>query len=413
MRVDGQSSATAIRRLDRVALRIDSSRTPVRHYRPTDGALVHVDYYAKIAFGDVVQQYDTGAEFRPGEEVCAPESVASWKGLVFVDEHPDDGVTVDNAAQVNRGHILEAWAEYPDVWAKIRVNDRRTIDRVESGKTKLSCGYDLQLDETPGEFNGVPYQRRQKNIRGNHVALTYLPRGERDGENPRIYMDSTGAQVGVQKDDVMKKITLPDGTEVEVPEALAAFIEGLQAEIASLKPAAPPPESAPESAPQAPEPDEPVGDDQGQPPGQPPKMDSKAVARLIDQRLERHRADSLAFAEFRSHADAALRREGKSMTFTGDLVADRIAFAEQVLGVDDTDVKAARASLRRRADSREVDGELRGLSAGLFRTAVAELRRRHDSTPQQLAGLTHQDSAGDDDGVLGTLTRQHGGPRAA
>lgn len=411
MRVGGQSSASAFRRLD-VALRIDSSRAPVRHFRETDGALVHVDYYAKIAFGDVVQQYDTGAEFRPGEEVCAPESVASWKGLIFVDEHPEaKGVTVDNAAQVNRGHILDAWPEYPDVGAKIRVNDRGTIDRIESGKVRLSCGYDvMRPDETPGVFNGTPYVRVQRGIVGNHCALTYLPRGERDGENPRLYTDSTGALVGVQKDtdDVMKKIKLPDGTEVEVPEGVAAFIEGLQAQVASLKPAAPPAEDDPEEAA-----GDAAGNGQGQPPGQPPKMDSKAVERLVDQRLEQHRADSLAFAEFRSHADAALRREGKSMTFSGDLVADRIAFAEQVLGKDDADVKAARASLRRRADSREVDGELRGLSAGLFRTAVAELRRRHDSTPQQLAGLTHQDSAGDDDGVLGTLTRQHGGPRAA
>lgn len=411
MRVDGQSSTTAIRRLDRVALRIDSSRAPERCFRQSDGALVHVDYYARIAFGDVVQQYDTGAEFRPGDEVCAPASVASWKGLTFVDEHPEDkSVTADNAVQVNRGHILDAWPEYPDVGAKIRVIDRRTIDRIDAGKTKLSCGYDvMRPDETPGVFNGTPYVRVQRDIVGNHCALTYLPRGERDGENPQLYTDSTGALVGVQKDnDVMKKITLPDGTEVEVPEGVAAFIEGLQAQVASLKPAAPPAEDDPEEAA-----GDAAGNGQGQPPGQPPKMDSKAVERLVDQRLEQHRADSLAFAEFRSHADAALRREGKSMTFSGDLVADRIAFAEQVLGKDDADVKAARSSMGRRSDSREVSGELRGLSAGLFRTAVAELRRRHDSTPQQLAGLTHQDSTADDDGVLGTLTRQHGGPRAA
>lgn len=417
MRVDGHcTEAPAIRRVDRVALRIDSSRAPVRHFRQTDGALVHVDYFAKIAFGDVVQRYDTGAEFRPGEEVCAPESVASWKGVTFSDEHPDDGVTVDNAVTVHRGHVLDAWPEYPDVGAKIRIIDRRTIDRIDSGKIKLSCGYDLQLDDTPGEFNGVPYQRRQKNIRGNHVALTYLPRGERDGENPRLYTDSTGAPAGVQKDDEdehMKTITLPDGTEVEVPEAVAALIELQQARIAELEGAAAPPAEPGEGEPAA----DPPADDSGpgRPPGEPPKMDSRAVARfvdLVDQRLEQHRADSLAFAEFRGRADGILAREGKTIAYTGDVVADRIAFASAILGEGDADVKTARAALRRRNDSRSRD-ELRGMSLGLVRAAEAEHRRRHDTTPQQLAGLTHHDSAPDDDGVIATLGRQFGGPARA
>ena len=49
------------------------------------------------------------------------------------------------------------------------------------------------------------------------------------------------------------------------------------------------------------------------------------------------------------------------------------------------------------------------MAAGLYRAALAEHRRRHDSTPQQLTGLiVRADSVGDDD-VLGALTKQHGG----
>lgn len=395
------------KRRDRVGLRIDSSRAPVPHYT-ADGRLLHVDYYAKIAFGDVVQQYDTGAELRPGDEVCDPESVASWKGLTFVDEHPEDGVDADNAAALNRGHVLDAWAEYPDVAATIRAIDRRTIDRIDSGKQKLSCGYDVQCDEEPGVFNGVPYVRRQKNIRGNHVALTYAPRGERDGDNPRIYMDSTGARVGVQKDEseIMKKIIikLPDGTEkeIEIPEDVAAAIEAMQARCAEMDGGAP------------------AGTGDSQPAGAPPKMDSKAVERLVDERLEkrlaaereRARKDSLAYGEFRREADAVLNKAGKSVSFTGDLVADRIVFAEQILGADDSDVKTARGAQKARTDSTEARSELAGLALGLYRAALAEHRRRNDSTGQQLAGLTvRTDSIGDDD-VLAAVSKQHGGGSA-
>jgi len=416
------------KRRDRVGLRIDSSRAPVPHYT-ADGRLLHVDYYAKIAFGDVVQQYDTGAEFRPGDEVCDPESVASWKGLTFVDEHPEDGVDADNAAALNRGHVLDAWAEYPDVAATIRAIDRRTIDRIDSGKQKLSCGYDVQCDEVPGEFNGVPYVRRQKNIRGNHVALTYAPRGERDGDNPRIYMDSTGAHVGVQKDEseIMKKIIikLPDGTEkeIEVPEDIAAAIEAMQAKCAEMDAGGEGDDAGGDAgagggAPAAAA--APAGDGQSQAPGAPPKMDSKALERLVDARLEqrlaaereRARKDSIAYTDFRREADAVLSKAGKSVSFSGDLVSDRITFAEQVLGADDGDVKAARIAQKRRSDSTEAASELSGLALGLYRAALAEHRRRNDSTGQQLAGLTvRTDSIGDDD-VLASVTKQFGGKAA-
>lgn len=407
------------KRRDRVGLRIDSSRAPQPQYT-ADGRLLHVDYYAKIAFGDVVQQYDTGAEFRPGDEVCDPESVASWKGLTFVDEHPEDGVDADNAVALNRGHLLDAWAEYPDVAATIRVIDRRTNDRIASGKQKLSCGYDVQCDEEPGVFNGVPYVRRQKNIRGNHVALTYAPRGERDGDNPRIYMDSTGARVGVQKDEseIMKKIIikLPDGTEkeIEVPEDIAAAIEAMQAKCAEMdKPAEGGDAEGDDPAPA------PAGDGQSQPAGVPPKMDSKAVERLVDERLEkllvaereRSRKDSLAYGEFRRQADAVLTQAGKSVAFTGDGVGDRIAFAEAILGAEDSDVKSARAAMKRRNDSADARSELAGLALGLFRAALAEHRRRTDSTGHQLAGLTvRTDSIGDDD-VLAAVSKQYGGAK--
>jgi hypothetical protein len=38
-------------------------------------------------------------------------------------------------------------------------------------QTELSCAYRYELDMTPGEFEGVKYDARMKNIRGNHVAL--------------------------------------------------------------------------------------------------------------------------------------------------------------------------------------------------------------------------------------------------
>lgn len=38
-------------------------------------------------------------------------------------------------------------------------------------QTELSCAYRYELDQTPGEYEGVKYDMRMTNIRGNHVAL--------------------------------------------------------------------------------------------------------------------------------------------------------------------------------------------------------------------------------------------------
>ena len=43
---------------------------------------------------------------------------------------------------------------------------------VKDGRSReLSCGYYCDLDETPGEYEGQRYDARQRNIRGNHLAL--------------------------------------------------------------------------------------------------------------------------------------------------------------------------------------------------------------------------------------------------
>lgn len=409
--------------VDRVRLRIDSSRAPRRTYT-ADKRLLHVDYCACMGFGDVVQEYDDGAEFRPASEVTDPAAVSSFKGLVFTDEHPDDGVDASMATTVTRGHILETWAEGPDMWGWIRVIDERTIGRIDAGKDKLSCGYDLRLDATPGEFNGIPYKRIQRGIRGNHVALTWSPRGERGTDNPRFRFDSKGAPVRVQKDSsAMKlvKINIPGVGEVEVPEAVAALITSLQSKVAELGGT---PDAAPPGAPPA----APVDDSEKPPVVAPtvpvaPRSDAKApITRAeidvllaeqnsrVDARFlaaqKQHRQDALEYGRFQEDAAAVLRLDGKSYTFTGDLAVDRLGVAEQLLGDKDPDIVAAKARLGSRNDSQVA--EARAGSAGLYKAATIAARARHDKTDVQLAGLVprHDSADASVDAVL--AASQHG-----
>jgi hypothetical protein len=79
------------------------------------------------------------------------------------------------------------------------------IDAVLNGeRVDVSSAYNAVIDETPGEVNGQRYDRVQRQIRGNHVAL--LPPGAgRLGSDVAIRLDSTDDAVWPQEDDITRK----------------------------------------------------------------------------------------------------------------------------------------------------------------------------------------------------------------
>ena len=53
----------------------------------------------------------------------------------------------------------------------VTITDADTIEKIEAGKTEVSAGYEAELEETPGVFDGEPYDCIQRNIIYNHVSL--------------------------------------------------------------------------------------------------------------------------------------------------------------------------------------------------------------------------------------------------
>jgi hypothetical protein len=89
------------------------------------------------------------------------------------------------------GHVGDTVEKKDDrfVAATLNVQDAKAVKAVESGQLlELSCGYDCDMDPTPGEFEGEKYDAIQRNISYNHVAL--LPvNGGRAGNDVRIRFD--------------------------------------------------------------------------------------------------------------------------------------------------------------------------------------------------------------------------------
>lgn len=115
---------------------------------------------------------------REESEVFSPETLASFEGTIFTDEHPSGEVTTQNVQYLQRGFVKDVrrgeGADADKILADIIVTDPVTIaEIVNGGKREISCGYKFVCSEE----NGKIYQRQ---IRGNHVALVDAGRAGKD-----------------------------------------------------------------------------------------------------------------------------------------------------------------------------------------------------------------------------------------
>jgi len=174
-------------------------------------------------------------ELRLPDEVFDAESLRSYQGKPIIITHDAGLVDKDNVSREQIGTILtEGYRSGNDVRADIVIHD--TDEMKDCGLKELSLGYNLDLDETPGIWNGLPYDAIQRNIRINHLALV---REARAGEQARLNIDgrdsTTFLKGGKKAMSVSKKKTTKtrraDG--VLNPEQLSAAIEAYKAKRAA------------------------------------------------------------------------------------------------------------------------------------------------------------------------------------
>jgi hypothetical protein len=158
-------------------------------------------------------------ELRLPEEVFARESLESYKGKPIIVTHDAGEITKDNVGEEQIGTILGAGIKDADnVRADIVIHD---TDKLQCGLRELSLGYDADIEETSGTYNGQHYDCIQRNIRINHLALV----GEaRAGHKARLNIDgkTKKSQKGGKKD--MKKKKLDGMASALTPEQLEAAV---------------------------------------------------------------------------------------------------------------------------------------------------------------------------------------------
>jgi uncharacterized protein len=175
-------------------------------------------------------------ELRHPDDVFDSESLNSLKMLPITNLHPKGKmVTADTAKELSIGFTGENII--PDgkyLVAPIAITTKEGVKSVEDGRQELSLGYEVELDDTPGEYCGERFDCRQTNIRYNHLAIVDRARAgaearlNLDGEDAIEVEDSSESnslhtQTGSSD---MPKLRLDNGIEYEVqPEVVAAFRE--------------------------------------------------------------------------------------------------------------------------------------------------------------------------------------------
>lgn len=162
-RIDHGTLRAPKRRADG-SIRVDAAiaRTGVQEYRADDGSIRR--------------------EYRPDAEVGDRESLESFAGVPVTNDHPKALLTAKTARTHARGASGDlVRLDGKQVIATLYVFDADTVRDMERGKAEVSCGYECDLDETPGVTpEGERYDAIQRRIRGNHIALVWRGRAGRD-----------------------------------------------------------------------------------------------------------------------------------------------------------------------------------------------------------------------------------------
>ena len=208
--------------------------SPTKTTRTDDGRLHCEGLFCRSGILEY-QQPDgsTIRELRRPETNSSLKTINSFKFLPLVIEHPNEGLLDSTSYKKYAVGMSDSSPVFEPISGGISgavsLFDSYAIELAESGqKSQLSAGYLCDVIETPGTWNGQPYDREQVNVVANHLALT--ARG-RAGKDVSLRFDSVNENLGRAfrsdsnlsfKSTNMAKITC-DSVEYEVPEVFAAL----------------------------------------------------------------------------------------------------------------------------------------------------------------------------------------------
>lgn len=116
---------------------------------------------------------------RPESEVFADASMRSFARKPVTNDHPPEFINRKNWRELQVGMTdSNVGKQNNKLRVGLTLQDESAIHAVQNGKDQVSAGYDADLVWESGvdPVHGV-YDAKQKNIRGNHIAIVEVARG--------------------------------------------------------------------------------------------------------------------------------------------------------------------------------------------------------------------------------------------
>src|SRR5690625_923816 len=118
--------------------------------------------------------------YRPKDAVMSKSFLSSYSYKPITDDHPEDPVTSSNWRDLAVGVVGEVVPDGEWIITSMMLTDADTIAKVDSGKSEISVGYEAEIVEQAGEYEGVKYSHVQIPKRVNHVAIVDRARAGRE-----------------------------------------------------------------------------------------------------------------------------------------------------------------------------------------------------------------------------------------
>lgn len=174
---------------------------------------------------------------RHPDDVFKTESIKTLSMLPITIEHPENLIiTAADAKSYTVGYSGEtATIDGEHIKTRIKIIDADAIEIIKKGKRELSVGYEHELIDEIGMYNGEPYTKRIINLRYNHIAIVDEGRA---GEKARIEIDKKEPITKTKGESRMYKVSI-DGIEHEVENIeIAKHVKALESSVEQAKTAA-------------------------------------------------------------------------------------------------------------------------------------------------------------------------------
>lgn len=171
--------------------------------------------------------------YRPRSEIAKEETMKSFDGVPFIDEHDmlGEGCTPTDMKNI-AGTVYNVRMSGDKMVGDFKIYSDSMKKEIREGKKELSLGYRAEFKKRSGIFNGKSYDFVQVGIVGNHVALVArgrcgsdvrifdksivcdsmeIPKMVIDKEALKAILDGMDDATLAKADELLKKLTVKDG----------------------------------------------------------------------------------------------------------------------------------------------------------------------------------------------------------